>query len=141
MGDMHTHANTIVQLVHNAQFLVAGCIARNGEGSIVCAHFCDVAVLSVAEFWVVVASGRVGNGWSAAGSSRGGRAVSSNLCQGIRVRSAGDLRVGGSGGIVGAEGESPGAGDEDALAGACDGDLAGAGDVGELGAGEVADGD
>ena len=62
----HTHADTIVQLINDSEFLVASGISRDGEGGVVGAHLSDVAVFPVAELRVVVASSSVAHSRSTA---------------------------------------------------------------------------
>ena len=71
----HTHANTIVQLIDDSEFLVTSGISRDGEGGVVSAHFGDVAVFPVAELRVVVASSGVAHGRRTASACGGHGAV------------------------------------------------------------------
>jgi hypothetical protein len=71
----HTHADTIVQLIDDTEFLVAGGVPRNGKSGVVGAHLGDVAVLPVAELGVVVACSSVAHSRRTAGACGGHGAV------------------------------------------------------------------
>jgi hypothetical protein len=76
---VHTHANTVVKLIDNAQDLVARCIILDRERRIVSADLSNVTVLSVAKLRVVVAWYRIryGRGTACRGASM---TASCNLC-------------------------------------------------------------
>jgi hypothetical protein len=71
----HTHADTIVQLINNTQFLVASSVPRDGKGSVMGAHLGDVAIFPVTEFGIVVARSSVAHSRRTAGACGGHCAV------------------------------------------------------------------
>jgi hypothetical protein len=62
----HTHPNTVIELIHDTQDLIARCIVLDRKRGIMRADFRDVAVLPAAELRVVIAGHRVCRSRSAA---------------------------------------------------------------------------
>ena len=54
------HSYAVIELINNSQLLIRGSIVWHRERAVVCSNVGDIAVLSTAEFGVVVACLRIG---------------------------------------------------------------------------------
>ena len=62
------HSNAIVELIYHPELLVRCCVIGIHKGAVVSSDECDVGVLPITEFGIIIASLSVG--WSSRGRSR-----------------------------------------------------------------------